>query len=85
MSIGGFIADAFQGHLRIGFRVDGKLLAWGENGAAGSNRWIISAVAEAIENRFAVTGYDNDGINGTPRVAAETRPASMSAYVCIKY
>lgn len=66
--------DAFQGHKHdMGISM---------SGAAGSAQQSPNAGGAAYS---AVFGATTDGANGTPRVAAETRPRNVAVLACIKY
>jgi hypothetical protein len=85
MGIGQFIGDTFQGHIRTDFRIDGAKLRWNANFAGGSYFHITVDDNQDSIDRFRMYGYMSDGVNGEPRYGPETKPASTSAYFCIKY
>jgi phage-related tail fiber protein len=61
--------DAFQGHFH-----------GGGYGAGG-----IVPVSGGSQQASNTTGPITDGVNGTPRTAAETRPRNVTKVYCIKY
>jgi hypothetical protein len=79
--IGQYINDAFQGHshllesyANVVDNIGGGVLAGYNGGGDKSNiRWTENA------SPLTLTGY------WSPRYRQETRPASISAYLCIKY
>jgi phage-related tail fiber protein len=71
-TIGSWQADAFQGHVHNTFG-----LANGSGLEAGPN----FSGASPTNTGSAIT----DGVNGTPRIAAETRPRNVAWIGCIKF
>lgn len=76
LALGAFQNDAFQGHDH-GIRTDSANLALG-----GWNTWGINASAGTRSD--VVEGPVSDGVNGTPRIANETRPKSITKNKFIK-
>lgn len=66
--------DAFQGHGHSGIPHDAL-------GGVGFFAYGAGTSNPAISLTTTVT----DGVNGTPRIATETRPINLSALMCIKY
>jgi hypothetical protein len=69
-------ADAFQGHRHKSYRVNG---------------WTSGTMYLGVtDTPSGATEYDtsfepiSDGVNGTPRTAAETRPKNVAVLFCIK-
>jgi microcystin-dependent protein len=69
-------ADAFQGHRHISNRRDT---------AGTTSTGFASGNAGDFVNSTAVRDPIEDGTNGTPRTAAETRPRNIALLACIKY
>jgi len=74
-AIGVAQADAFQGHAHA-------MPNSGEN--AGSNGVISAGVATSSFTAPNTGNAVTDGVDGTPRTAAETRPANIAYLTCIK-
>lgn len=73
-AIGSYQADAFQGHKHSGPTQTSNDGPSGIDGSSG------------IENgTYATQNIISDGVNGTPRTAAETRPRNTAFLACIKY
>lgn len=70
--------DAFQGH-KHGFDILNNYMTDQPGGsgqtAGGGGRFAAPVIGSAT----------NDGTNGTPRVASETRPRNIALLACIKY
>lgn len=71
--LGDLQQDAMQGHEHKGALFD-------LTGASGAARWASSAA----NNTTATGGIVADGVSGTPRIAAETRPKNVSVVYCVK-
>ncbi len=78
--LGTYQEDAFQGHIH---NWTGPTNTWSIAGAGGIT-W-TSGASQGVAN-FRVTGAINDGNNGTPRIASETRMknTSVQKYVLAK-
>ena len=75
-------ADAFQGHWHgIENSVYGQAGSDGGGGAGSGNIRIDGSPATPYPYATYVT---TDGVNGTPRTAAETRPRNIALLACIK-
>lgn len=79
-SLGSSQTDAFQGHYHKLTSEDGAQVDIGNitMGSGGSGRNVNAGTVDAV--REALT----DGTNGTPRIAAETRPRNIALLYCIK-
>lgn len=75
--IGSWRADSFQGH---GHELRGRagVISETSNGPFVSNK-----VGDTVLGPTVVTPI-NDGVNGDPRIASETRPRSIAVMYCIK-
>lgn len=78
--------DAMQGHTHRlpSARVDTTYAIYG----AFANTPATFAHADGVATAYghlSSTPTDSDGTNGTPRVAAETRPTNIALLACIKY
>jgi hypothetical protein len=80
--IGQFKEDMFQMHWRNSLFVDSTGLEWKDSFGSGT----LSAIGlSGNPDRFHMNGVLSDGTNGPPRHGPETRPTSISAYLCITY
>ena len=70
--------DAFQGHVHTGDKVYAKV--GNTDGVDSTPEGYSDQNIQALQ-----TGYGDDGTNGTPRVADETRPVNIAYLYCIKY
>lgn len=73
--------DAFQGHYHS---VNGGGFG-GVNQMYGVTAPGALAVAGTVPSQLVGVTYISDGVNGTPRVDAETRPINIAKMYCIKY
>jgi hypothetical protein len=81
--IGSFQVDALQGH---GHRLSAK--SWGVAANHVNDNWMVwnnAPVATAKSDDASVTVPLGDGVNGAPRISAETRPRNVSVNYIIKY
>jgi microcystin-dependent protein len=69
--------DAFQGHHH-------DISTNNNNGSAGSGAAYTTQAETSVRTNL-VEDPNNDGVNGTPRTAAETRPRNFALMYCIKY
>jgi phage-related tail fiber protein len=69
--------DAMQGHLH-GFR---RYPALG----GGSGNTQLATPGSGIINNSIVSGPINNGTNGVPRTATESRPINIALLICIKF
>lgn len=70
-------ADAFQGHYHASLIGDFNGNSTGSNANSGAN-------VQATQSALTTGAPANDGTNGVPRTASETRPANMSVVWIIK-
>lgn len=75
--IGSAQADAMQGH-RHQQTSDTTLLVFGSQGRPADGSGNVATGNYTL-------GPVSDGVNGTPRTAAETRPRNIALLACIKY
>jgi len=75
--IGGYQLDQMQGHVHAAPKGTTAYVAFGPGGSA-------LAAGSGIINPAASGSPITDGINGEPRVGAETRPRNLSVLWCIK-
>lgn len=75
--IGGYQLDQMQGHVHAAPKGTTAYAAFGPGGSA-------LAAGSGIINPAASGSPITDGINGEPRVGAETRPRNLSVLWCIK-
>jgi microcystin-dependent protein len=68
--------DAMQGHIH-------GLLTNGGQGSSNSAQNLPSSTGAL--NSCKTGGPESDGTNGSPRIAAETRPRNVALLACIKY
>lgn len=77
-TLGSAQADAMQGH---GHDLYGEL----NTAASGSNKSTVGTSGGSTQLASnSVRGPISDGVNGTPRIAAETRPANVAMNYIIK-
>jgi len=74
-TIGSLQADAFQGHIH-------NLILWANS--TGTTPSIQVPNGAPVAQSLVMQSIVNDGTNGTPRTAAETRPANVAVYWYIK-
>jgi hypothetical protein len=84
-----FIGDAFQGHWHImsstsPVSVTRPSSVFIQRPTSGFALVINVSVPDTGSTELPVK-YISDLVNGAPRTAAETRPASIGVYVCITY
>jgi hypothetical protein len=82
MSIGEFLSDMFQSHWFTDIRIDGIPITWTPVNAYG-DLWNIAM--NVGNTNFSIQSIISDNINGNPRIGPETRGASISSYLCIKF
>jgi len=73
--LGSAQTDSFQGH-------------WHKYGALGGSGGVSASNSSTSKSsQSSVVAFDatSDGINGTPRVSAETRPRNLAGLYCIAY
>jgi hypothetical protein len=79
---GSYQADALQGH-RHDMEAKGGTPLWDSTQGTGPSR---RAAKPKYKNRngLKILGPINDGANGRPRIADETRPKNVAVYFYIK-
>lgn len=79
-TIGSYQADAMQGHIH-------GLSAYKEAGSLGGTPGYnpLMPAAQGAYSAPPTDGPTNDGVSGSPRTAAETRPRNVAWLACIKY
>jgi microcystin-dependent protein len=77
-AFGSIQTDAFQGH---------RHSANGPSGTPGSPYTVpqLGSNLQAGTSVVFAVNTETDGVNGTPRSAAETRPTNIALLACIKY
>ncbi|WP_353115898.1 tail fiber protein [Nitratidesulfovibrio sp.] len=78
--VGGYLADAFQGHWHSFYRHQNDQVPSG----GGQYLTVNNPTIPVLVGNGVVRGAVADGVNGTPRVAAETRGKSYGVVRCIK-
>jgi len=73
-ALGSVQGDAFQGHQHTYIYLATAAVRAGSNGG--------TPFTDSARSTSAIV---NDGVNGDPRVATETRPRNMALLACIKY
>lgn len=75
--------DAFQGHHHATQVLDGRRLIYADTGLQGGNSG-GHQVEFGDTSNLKATSPESDGINGTPRIANETRPQNYGVNSFIK-
>lgn len=76
--IGSTQSDTFQGHYH-------NFYAQATNGAGGTHGAVrTNTYSDSNADGPVVTTAKTDGVNGTPRISAETRPKNIAFLFCVK-